>query len=349
MIPLLLLIPSLLFSEIFTGLRLYNNRWQKTWLYTPAPVTTIAYRFLAVEFDGAAGTYAPAKYQNVQAVQHRFSCIPMLHLTRGVFILQAGAGLSYKYLRNDFRIREDRYRFASTKKWERHLRLSGGLRIPLTHTLKLNLMAGYDYLDSDNYAFSVTGGVSIAAPWDDRKSSPRPAPRSAARDYQSVVHKEIPASPSVRAPIGTVTVVSQNDPVITDVNTTIESTLLAQGIRVLNWDKLRQDTRETLSRESGPDGFVDEIAFNDVLLASYASRLLELDAMVQTEVNYRYVIYGVDASVLSGSIKFTHPASGQVLQILRYDGSALALSQFKKKVEEDILALLPKMTLPVVP
>ena len=100
-------------------------------------------------------------------------------------------------------------------------------------------------------------------------------------------------------------------------------------------EALKKDT----SRSKSEDDF-DSSINNDFQLAAFASKIMQLDAIVQTQLYYDYETYGKDIFVQSASIKLIQPQTGQLITIIQYDGNRTPFPAFKKKVTEDIWLLL---------
>ncbi len=336
----ILCVPTLFSADFSLGLKVSNNRWQKTWLFTPAPEFTISYRLLALQVDGTLGTYETVKSVNTFSIQSRFSMIPMIQLTPGPLVFRLGYGLSYKYLRNESQIASDQYQFFSTKKWEGEFRCSGGISVPVYKNIKINLMGGYDFIDEDNYAFFATGGLSFIAGFQPA------APQQKTTFMQPKTLKESKQQSSqlkLATPIKTISIIKQQDPVFMELNTTIESAFMSNGIEVINWDKLKMDVQNALKQDTSlikPDDDFESLRTNDIQLAAFASKIMPIDAIVQTQLYYDYETYGKDIFVQSASIKLIQPQTGQLLTIIQYDGNRTPFAAFKKKVTEDITRLL---------
>ena len=346
-------------AEICTGIRLYNNQWQETWLMTPAPEVTLSGKWIALQFDGAMGTYIPkAKPQNY-ILQTRFSVVPMFRLKFGVLETMLGYGFAYQFRREEQLNDSNQWTFLSPQENSGEFRFLLGLGFSLSEYMNLHLNFGYHYLNKDNMAYS--SGLSIGfnkmviqsgskKPNGERLESllSPPEKEDAPRKTQTVIEKKnkreattIPQAPKDTIRIKTVCLVSTKDEFINEINASIESALIKNGTSVLSWEKIKeavwQHYRNT--QTSSANNILDQSDFfmTDSQILFNGADLFDLDAAIETRLRYIYETYGGEILVNAAYLRALHPKTGEVLISIDYDNPESTLAECKAFLISELL------------
>lgn len=342
----LLLIPAIR-SEISTGVRLYNNQWQKTWLITPAPELTFSGRWVALQIDGALGTYSPPPSSKNYITQSRISMIPMFHLSLGPVETHLGYGYAYQFRREEIFTASDEWVFNSFRESSGEFRFLLGLGFSLSDHLNCHFDGGYHYLNSKAlaYSFGIRVGFKQCVTQITHTETSLEQRESLLKSVESTIEdsnlnknnytsSELERTEKfVETPtLKTVCMVGTQDKFINELNSTLEAALVKKGISVLSWDKIKSavrqqynGSRDTPLKYSAQDDFF----MDDMQIIFNGSELFPLDAVIETKLRYIYETYGGEILVNAAYIRLLHPKTGEVLGALEYDKPESSFSECK--------------------
>lgn len=366
----MLLFSGLSRADIATGVRIYNNQWQDTWLMTPAPEITFTGRWIALQADGTMGTFSPASSQDNYIIQSRFSVIPMLRAKFGPLETGIGYGFAYRFRREEIAAGSDRWAFSSVQETGGEFRFLAGFVFSLSDRLNLHLNGGYHYLTDEAMAYSA--GISLgfkrmtvvtraAEPEMDDGSDPvqtveslaekpepdRPDEKPTEESASTAIYKPKPqAAPQIQ----TVCFIGTEDRFINEINASLGAALIQKGIHVLNWDMLKtavlKDIEAKADQEVSPNrsqASRNDFLMDDQQILINASSLFPLNAAIETKLRYVYETYGGAVMVNAAYVNMLDPQTGHALFTIAYEKPESTLTECKTVLTEQLVRKMTPM------
>lgn len=349
-------------AEICTGVRIYNNQWQETWLMTAAPEVSLKGKWLALQFDGTFGTYSPKASPQNYILQSRMSAIPMINLNMGVLETMIGYGFAYQFLREEIYTEPAQWTFSSTQETSGEFRFLLGLGFSVSDRMNLHLNGGYHFINEDNSAYSfgmsfgfksITGASDSPKPENikPRKLLSPPEkdvistePEIIAEEAEEPQTKIIPPVSDDTALIKTVCIIGTEDPFINEVNADIESAFRENGIRIIDWEKIRaaawQQYEHSYAENSNATLNPSDFFLTNSQILYNVADAFDLNAVIETKLRYVYETYGGEISVNAAYVRAIHPKSGKVLFSINHEKLESSFSDCKSALISELVLKL---------
>lgn len=342
-----ILIPALLIglltinahADVFLGVSLANNRWQNQWVYSYAPEIAISGKWYWISMDFTKGKLGQLNNQPGDIVQSRWSLVPMLKVdVWGPFFIAAGYGMSHTFRQEELYNNTGFVDNLVSKKYFGEARGIAGIKVQLFKDLAIVAKGGVSYIDKNHYYLSASIGACLTIPTRS-DGQPRPArPATTSRKMETNLSQDNRQF----------VIVGSKDLVIRELNAAMEVALLESGMHVRSWDKVRDRVlRQTRDRSKST---VSDLLKNDIVtmnenampidIALEGARILNLDAVIESQLRYSYKDFGSEVTVHAASVRIVQPNSGEILWAREYSKPKTSFAKLKKLVANDIISVL---------
>ena len=313
-----------------------NSQYGSYWVMTASPEIAMTWKWFGIGLDGSWAAFTPPDALQNYAVRTRISFYPLLRIPLRRFFIETGYGVSQTFRRDEIEGSEGGFRFESGQLLHGEVRASGGVSVSLGGSTRMILRGGLAHQGKDSRFLFASLGIGFGTKAPQSSSDGRPA---------TSVEMETarPAEATVPPKFKNLSVLGGEDAISTELNAAVEAALIREGIQVINWDKIRtavQDDLLSRSKTAIPKAQITA-SFTDSLtrmqIAFRGTRLLPLDAIVETTIRYVYKAYGEDVIVQSASVRLTDAESGHILWVTEYDSQDTSFSGCKQKLIRDLI------------
>jgi hypothetical protein len=316
-----------------------NNRYGKNWVMTASPEIALTWRWFGIGLDGSVAAYTPSDAPQNYSLRTRVSFFPLLRIPLRNFFLETGYGVAQMFRRDEIEDQEGSTKFESGQSIHGELRASAGLAIPLGGATRMILRGGLGQQDKENRFFFASLGIGFGTP------AAGPGPRGGIPSSVSIETAGLKMD-SRSAAYSHLSVVSGEDAISTELRTAVEAALIQDGFQVTSWDKIRnavQDDFLSQAKAANPKAvftpsFMDSLT--SLQIAFRGTRVLQLDAIVETDIRYVYKAYGEDIIVQSASLRLTEAATGRVIWVTEYDSPDTSFPGCRQKLIKDLVAAM---------
>jgi hypothetical protein len=330
------------------GLKACNNQFGRSWVMTPGAEMALAWKWFSLGLDGTFAAYTPSDALQDYQIQTRISFYPMLRLPFRSLFAEAGYGVARTFTRDEIWTGESGYRFVSSETFHGEWRADAGCAIPMGDGYQVVLKGGLAYQNNANRFFFASMGVGFGSQKHPATKIQPPGPLTDAGIAGS-------AEPPIRSVLKNVTLIGGTSNISTELNSAIETALIRSGIQVTSWEKIRTTVEEHFQNQAkaaNPKAnftslFTDSL--NNLETAFYGSKLMPLDAVIETGIRYVYKAYGEDIIVQSAYAKIIDPVSGGIGWAAEYAAPDPAFSACKQKMIGDILGAIREYKNPKKP
>jgi len=324
-----LTLSSSAFGQVGLGMRVCNNHWNDQWVLSPAPEINYVSKWFMLSMDGTLGYFHPSDAPESTVFISRASLVPMLKLQLGPFFVAAGYGASHHFRREDLLGAGNSPEIVETSKIMGEGRALIGMNLKLKETFSLMIKGGYNIQDADHRYFSASAGFIFHAPSNHRYTLPE---KTVARAMLNTKTEPILSSEKYKKLI----FIPSDDPIVTEMNRSMESVFMARGIESYSWPTLKQKVLHQFSAtEKDPERKLHLLP--PVELAVQGAEILDIDLILDTKMRYNYKTYGGDIFIQSASVRLIRAMDGKVLWTGALDGSNKKLPQVKEMMTTALL------------
>jgi hypothetical protein len=317
-------------GQVGIGLRLCNNKWDNQWIISAAPEITFSTKWFYLSMDGTYGYFHPSDEPQNTIFQARASMVPMFKATMGPLFLAAGYGIGHHFRRED-RVYEN----GTTEIIEKNTiageaRLLLGLQIKITNHLSGIIKGGYNYINEEHSYYSGSMGIEFHF-GSHSKHQTRPEISSSASGNLGETNNKRSFN---------FIFLKSEDPVVTEINKSIEGILIEKHHDIYNWSNLQQKVLET---DTTDDAERTVHLMPAIELATKGASLLNIDYIIDTQVRYGYKTYGGEIFVQFASLRIIKAQDGLVAWSVNLDGSNRKLKTVKDILNETIKNQIQKL------
>jgi hypothetical protein len=323
-------------GDVHVGLKTCNNQFDHSWVMTLAPEMALVWKWFSLGLDGTVATYTPSNAPENYQLQMRVSFYPLLRIPLRRFFLETGYGISKTFVRDEIWTNNSGYRFTADETFHGEFRTDAGCVIPMSDDYRLILKGGYAHQKKTDRFFFVSMGVGFGA----HKRAAAIAQESAPPQVADI---RPPVESLASSVLKNVSLIGGTDIISGELNAAIEAALVQSGIQVTSWEKIRTSVEEQFQKQAkaaNPKSsftslFTDSL--NNMEIALYGSKLLPLDAIIETSIRYAYKTYGEDIIVQSAFMKMIDPPSGNIIWAAEYGSPDPSFIRCKQKLITDLL------------
>lgn len=341
--------------DAHVGLRLTNTQWNNDWLITPAPELGLVWNHFQLSVDGTYGLFQPDDPAINHSTITRTSLMPMLRLKLfGPFFLSSGVGISHNFRRDEIILPDGSFDTVSKNNTFSEFRVQFGPQFNINQSLSMYIRGEYSLITNDIRAFAFSFGFSsnmqprqkfAVKPYSipEQKPAVQQAPVSSTPENNLQLLK----SKTLLEAIQSFSFVNSKDDIINELNTTLESTLIASGYKVISWERVQKTAvnemiTNNLSTESEEKLSYDVKLMKPFDVAQLAYKSLKLHAFIETSMRYEYQSFGGDILVHSAYARVILPATGEILWASEYNLPESSFLKCKQQISEDLLNALNK-------
>lgn len=323
-------------ADIRVSVQGCNNRYGTQWVMTPSPEIALTWKWFGLGLDGSLAAYTPSEALQNYTLRTRVSFYPLVRIPLGRFFLESGYGVAQTFRRDETQNDKGSYDFKSSQSIHGEIRAAAGWKIPLNGSSAMILRGGLGHQEKNNRFFFASLGIGFGG-----RPGSKPGASASARPDEVPTQSE--TRPGSRASLS---VLGGKDAISDEFRASIEAALIEKGYQVTSWDRIRNAVQDDFLRQAraGNPKAVIEPALMDSLtsmqIAFRGSRLLSLDAIVETSIRYFYKTYGEDIVVQSASVRLTRADSGSILWVTEYDSPDTSFPGCKRRMIQELAGAL---------
>lgn len=356
LILLFISVHSLQAADAHVGLRLTNTQWNSDWVITPSPEFGLVWKHFQLTVDGTYGLFEPSNPDINHSIVTRMSLMPMLRLKLfGPFFLSTGVGVSHNFRRDEVILPDGSYEAVSSNNVFSEFRAQLGAQFRMTESIGMFIRGEYSLITNDirSFAFSF-GFASTMQPRQKYAVKPYAVPESKTVESPAQTQTSSPEnnlqllkSKTLLEAIQSFSFVNSKDDILNELNTTLESALIASGYKVISWERVQKTAvsemiSNNLSTESEEKLSYDIKLMKPFDVAQLAYKPLKLHAFIETNMRYEYQSFGGDILVHSAYARVILPSTGEILWASEYNLPESSFLKCKQQIAEDLLNALNK-------
>ncbi len=290
---------------------------------SPAAEISIFKDHFGLMVSGTMGTYEPDNPQS-NVIQTHFAAIPAIRFNYHSIYTTIGYGLNYSYTRSEIIEETGLYQVISEETNTGEFRINAGIEYFILPQIALFAEGGYAYASDKNQSYSAGGGITFSL-----------SPKKREKKHVKALAARVPQLPKYK----NISLVGYKDPILRELNITIESALLDAGTKVLSWERV--STEFLKQKQSSPNNINEDLfrILDPVQTAIEGARFLNIDAVIDAHIRYTYKSYGGKIIVSSASIRIINPESGNVDLAIEPDVEGMDYFRCKQEITKEILSL----------